>query len=259
MATEQPDPLWTERLPPVAAGYTPDLRDARAAPLEMAQSVADVSRRLYSAGTPKEAIERTMAVAVAGLDGCDHAGVLLLRRGDRLATPAASSDWVLALHGLQDRLEEGPCRDAIWAERSFSVPDLEHDPRWPRFGPAAAQQGVRAMLAYRLFVEDDVLGALNLYSTRVKGFTDEDEQLGVILAAHAAVALDAARRRTQLAEAIESRQVIGEALGILKERHRLTSDQAFQRLSRASQRLNIKLHALAAHLAETGDEPGPAT
>lgn len=254
--TEQTDPQWTDRLPPVVAGHAPDLRDARAVPPETARSVADVSRRLYSAATPKEAIDRTLAFAVAGLDGCDHAGVLLVRRGDRLDTPAATSDWVYDLHSLQDRLAEGPCRDAIWADRSFSVPDLEHDPRWPRFGPAGADRGARAMLAYRLFTEDDVLGALNLYSTRVAGFTDEDEQLGIMLAAHAAVALDAARTRTQLTEAIDSRQVIGEALGILKERYGFTSDQAFQYLSRASQHLNIKLQALAARLAETGEDPG---
>ncbi len=53
--------------------------------------------------------------------------------------------------------------------------------------------------------------------------------------------------------ALLSRDVIGQTKGILMERLKLTPEDAFEALRLASQRLNIKLHAVASGLAETGE------
>ena len=55
-----------------------------------------------------------------------------------------------------------------------------------------------------------------------------------------------------LEEALLSRDVIGQAKGILMERHHLTADQAFEELRQASQKRNRKVRDMAAELAETG-------
>ena len=226
-----------------------DMRAADEAPTAMARSFADVSHQLYNRESVEDVIETVLAYAVAGLDGCDHAGVSLARRGGRVETPTSTDHRAARLDELQHQLGEGPCVHAIWEQRSFSVPELACDKRWPRYGPAAAEHGAGSMLAFRVFTAERTLGALNLYSTEPRGFTENDEQLALILAAHAAVAIDAARSRVQLREAIESRQVIGEAVGILKERHQRTSQQAFDQLSAASQRLNVKLRDLATRIS----------
>jgi GAF domain-containing protein len=246
---------WILELPEGEYHELRDMRAAAEAPVMIARGFADLSQRLYSGATTEDVIETILAHAVAGLAGCDYAGVSLAHRGGRIDTPVSTDNRALRLDELQYRLREGPCVHAIWKNRSFSVPDLAEDVRWPRYGPAAAEHGARAMLAYRLYTEDRGLGALNLYSTRVNGFTEADEQLGLLLAAHAAVAIDAARTRTQLRGAIDSRQVIGEAIGILKERHQYTSQEAFDRLSTASQRLNVKLREIARQVSSTGEEP----
>lgn len=130
--------------------------------------------------------------------------------------------------------------------------DLEHDPRWPRFGPAAARRGIGSVVASRLFTDDRTTGALNVFGAAGAFDTAAQDRIAV-LAAHAAVAIDAARTRENLHEAVRSRQVIGEAIGeaigILRERYGITSEQAFDRLTRASQHLNIKLRSIAEHLA----------
>ncbi|WP_020666909.1 GAF and ANTAR domain-containing protein [Amycolatopsis nigrescens] len=238
-----------------------ELRTANAAdaPVALARSFADLAHHLYGRQSGEQVIDAVLAYSVTGLTGCDHAGVSLVRRGGRISTPATTDDRAAKLDELQYTLREGPCVQAIWDERSFSVPDLAADPRWPKYGPAAAARGARSMLAFQLFTDKRTLGALNLYSGSVRGFTDEDEQFGLLLAAHAAVALDAARTRTELRAAIESRQVIGEALGILKERHHLTSEDAFTTLTEASQRLNIKLRDLAEKVSTTGEDPATIT
>ncbi len=99
------------------------------------------------------------------------------------------------------------------------------------------------------------MGALNLCSEGVGAFGELAEAIGLVFAAHAAIALTAARQEENLHDAVASRDVIGQAKGILIERHRVTPEQAFAMLRRASQDRNVKLHEVAAQLVETGSEP----
>lgn len=62
-------------------------------------------------------------------------------------------------------------------------------------------------------------------------------------------------RETNLAKAVESHRLVGQAIGILIERHRLSPAQAFEELKKVSQRRNIKLHEIARRVIETGQEP----
>lgn len=53
--------------------------------------------------------------------------------------------------------------------------------------------------------------------------------------------------------AIQSRDVIGQAKGILMERQRITAERAFDVLRERSQHLNVKLFEIAEHLSRTGE------
>jgi GAF domain-containing protein len=109
------------------------------------------------------------------------------------------------------------------------------------------------MLSFQLYVEQDNLGALNLYAHDTDAFTDESEQVGLLFASHAAVAMADAQTQQHLTRAIAVRDLIGQAKGILMERHKLTGDQAFTLLVRASQNSNTKLNEVARYLVETGE------
>jgi hypothetical protein len=110
--------------------------------------------------------------------------------------------------------------------------------RWSRYGPHALRLGIRTMLGFKLLTEEEILGALNLYSSRPEALTERSEQMGWLLASHAAVAFSSGRSDANLHGAISSRQDIGIAIGILMERRKLTADEAFTVLSQASMHSN---------------------
>lgn len=97
---------------------------------------------------------------------------------------------------------------------------------------------------YRLYVEEDTMGALNLYSTQPNAFDEDTARIGSVLAAHAAVAWQTAPSRENLEEALKTREVIGQAKGMLMERHRISGDAAFEQLVKMSQDHNVKLQRL---------------
>jgi hypothetical protein len=113
--------------------------------------------------------------------------------------------------------------------------------------------GVRSVLSFQLYVHLDDLGALNLYSAQVDAFDDESENVGLLFAAHAAIAMAGSQKEHDLSLAVSARDVIGQAKGILMERHKITGDQAFRLLAQVSQRSNTKLGEVARYLVETGE------
>jgi GAF domain-containing protein len=135
------------------------------------------------------------------------------------------------------------------------MPDLGVESRWPDFVTRARQLAVGSLLAVQLFVEGDDLAALNMQSPHPHAFTDESEHIARLFAAHAAVALAGAEQRAHLTVALDSRDAIGQAKGILMERHKVTAAQAFDLLVRASSLTNRRLVAVADQLITTGVLP----
>jgi GAF domain-containing protein len=122
---------------------------------------------------------------------------------------------------------------------------------------------MRSLLACRLSLDDDPLGALNLYSRQPSAFDASDREVAALFTVHAAVALAAAEihaddltKNLNLQEAIETRDIIGQAKGVLMERQHIDADRAFEILRRASQRSNVKLRDVAA-LIVSGSELDP--
>ena len=109
------------------------------------------------------------------------------------------------------------------------------------------------MVCVPLRVHEQCLGTLSLYSERASAFTNHDERVTTLFATLAAIALAEAQRTDQLHTALDNRDVIGQAKGILMERHRLSAETAFGMLSQASQHVNMKLNTVARHLVETGE------
>jgi transcriptional regulator with GAF, ATPase, and Fis domain len=219
----------------------------------------DFNRLLASAvrdldGEPAIAttLERAVAMCTEAIEHCDLAGVTISTARD-VRTIAASDDLLHTLDALQLELSEGPSCGELRVEDLVTANDLQHDLRWPAWGPeAVAAAGVCSLLGFRLFATTEALGALTLYARMPAAFTHEDVLEGQTLAAHVSVALAATVKEAQLHRALESRTVIGQATGILIERFGLDADRAFAVMRRVSQNHNIKLHAIAEHLVRTG-------
>jgi transcriptional regulator with GAF, ATPase, and Fis domain len=226
-----------------------------------AESFADVARALLAQADVQHTLQKIVDMAVDTIEACDHAGITFLK-GGKGTTPAASDDVPRTVDAIQYETGEGPCLDAIRDHEVFETGDLGRERRWPAFAARAQREtGVTSMLSFRLFVEADTLGALNLYSKRADAFDERSRTTGLVFAAHAALALATAVHDEQMEEALESRDVIGQAKGILMAREGVSADDAFGMLRRASQRLNVKLRVVAADMvrsAETNPSRPPA-
>src|SRR5207248_3194964 len=165
---------------------------------------------------------------------------------------------VVELDNYQYEAHEGPCVEAVKEpEPVVYSADLASEQRWPAFAPRAAERGVGSILSNKIAANATV-AALNMYAGQAHSFTDADREAARLFALFAAVMMGFSQERmqaTQLRAALESRDVIGQAKGIIMERDKLTADQAFEKLRRASQQLNRKLRELAEDVAATGEEP----
>ena len=196
-----------------------------------------------------------MRLAVENLDACEFAGISLVEK-DKFTSPASSNDIPRTIDEIQAEVGEGPCIDAIKEHEVFQTGELKKESRWPKFSQRAhTETGVSSIVSFRLFVEENTMGALNLYSTVPDAFDDSDVALGTVFAAHASVAMSAARREEGLERKAESRDVIGRAKGILMARSGVDDDAAFRMLVSASQRMNIKLRDIAQQVAEQKPQP----
>lgn len=224
-------------------------------PTDLVEMFGEVARALLAESDTQDTLQRIVGLAVETIDGCDHAGVTLVR-SNRVDTPAASDDIAPRVDAIQSEVDEGPCLDAIREQAVLQVDRLGGDERWPRFATRTAQQtGVQSILAFRLFVEEDTLGTLNLYSRRPNAFDRQARAIGAVFATHAAVALSTAQHDAQMDLALASRDLIGQAKGILMKRDGVTAEQAFELLREASQHLNMKVRDVAERVTYTGDLP----
>lgn len=225
-----------------------------ASPAEAVQMLAEFASDMADAPTLQDALQRALDLAIDIVPGCEQAGISL-QRGKRVETPASVGPLASACDRLQEHLGRGPCITALREADTVRIDDVLSDNRWPDFAEGAAQLGLRSMFACRLATPRDVLGALNLYSTEPNAFGDESENLALGYATHVGLALSAIDKERNLRRAMESREVIGQAMGILMERHRVTASQAFDLMVHVSQRTNVKLRAIAERLVETGTLP----
>ncbi len=229
--------------------------------LDIADALAQTAREIDTPHTVEEALDAIVRAAQRSLPGIDHVGVSIAHRGGRIDTQAGTDQLVWELDELQYELGEGPCLHAVEAEPVVVVEDLRHEQRWPAFVSRALRYGLKAQMGVRLYVEDDTLGGLNLYSTEQHALDPDVAHIAELFATHAALALGRARRESQLNDALGSRKVIGQAIGLVMERYRLDEERAFGFLVRASSTSNTKLRDIAQDLVDTAEQSyagGPA-
>ncbi|MFE6339058.1 GAF and ANTAR domain-containing protein [Streptomyces sp. NPDC057806] len=225
---------------------------------EYAEQMALLARHLLAQDSVQATLDEIAASAVKLVDGCDAAGILAVRKG-RAVTLAACGGMVHDSDRLQGELAEGPCFDLARrkdGQRVCRIADLSQpQPAWERFAAGARELGIGSMTGVLLYTDNEDFGALNLYARKPGAFGKDIETAGWLLASHAAVALADARTIDQLEHGMETRHAIGEAMGILMERHRLSEDDAFKVLQRISQHHNIKLRDVAQRVRAERTKP----
>jgi len=221
----------------------------------LTDSFASVAASLIAAKDLQAAFMSIVELGVSTVDGAEHAGITVYRRG-RFDTPATTGPLPLLVNAIQYELGSGPCIDVVAGEPVSRSGDIGLDLRWPVFGVrASTETGVRSMMSMRLFLEGDgPTAGLNFYSTQPNAF-DASTLIGGVFATHAALALAAAGRQeriTNLEQALKSNRDIGVAIGIVMAQQSLTRQESFDLLRMASQHTHRKLHDIAVGVVETG-------
>ncbi|WP_409180947.1 GAF and ANTAR domain-containing protein [Amycolatopsis sp. VS8301801F10] len=224
-----------------------------------------LTEMLLAARTVGEVLQLIVDATASLVPAAELVSITLRAPDGGFHTAAFTDPKAVELDVLQYKLGEGPCHDAAVPGRPefLESPDLRGDAQWPRWSPEAAGLGWRSVLATALVDDADsrFSGALNLYSRTPGGLTDADRDVVLLLASHATLAVaetDAVTRselhQAQLRRALDSRDVIGQAKGILMARRGLDAEAAFDLLRRTSQQLNVKLVHLAGTLAARHEE-----
>jgi hypothetical protein len=195
-----------------------------------------------------ESVLRTIAVgATAIVPGVRWAGISLLQ-GRKVEARVPSDPIVMKLDDLQSELGEGPCITTIREQQTVHVEDMAQPNDWPQFAEAALALGVHCSLTFRLFVREGTIGALNLYGGEAGVLAGDSLLYGEILAQHASVAMAGSQAADQFKRALASRDIIGQAKGVIMQEFRIGDAQAFALLTRLSQESNMKLMDIAAEL-----------
>ena len=218
-----------------------------------ADAFAHLAIELHDAPGVDETIDAVVQFALQALS-CTYAGVALYARGSQPEVAAVTDPVVADVYTLQISNQQGPLVTALRDRQTILIRDTLTDDRWPEWAEKVAALGVRSVLDVPLTTGHGAratVGVLGLYSAIPDAFSQDDEAIAHILARHASVAVASARHEETMAQAVDARKLVGQAMGILMERFDVDGDRAFAILKRYSQDTNTKLRDVAQQLIDT--------
>jgi GAF domain-containing protein len=222
--------------------------------LAVATELARASESINHSRTFQDTLDAIVHATSTALPEFAHVSISVRNGDGTFGTEAGTDQLAWELDGVQYDLGEGPCVEAIEDEPVVVVQHLRHEQRWPRYVQEAMARGILSQVAVRLFTDNKHIAGLNLYSTERDEVSPCSAETARLFAIHAAIHLGHAQAEDQLNAALQSRKLIGQAVGILMERYRIDADRAFQFLVRASSTSNIKLRDVAEEVVTSSVE-----
>lgn len=220
---------------------------------EAAASFADLARAMVVPGSLTRTQRQVAELAVDVVPGCDLANLAApSRRGDLHVVASTSTD-VSTDASLPP--SNGSWDVAHGAREVLAFDNVELERHSPGLAAWAYRHGIACMCTIPLATDRQALGVLNLYGVTAGALDEGARERASVFATHAALALDAAEVEARLSEAIATRQSIGQAVGILMERHDMSAGYAFTQIVNAAQSRRISIRALVNAIVTTGDDP----
>lgn len=220
------------------------------------EAVAALATVVLAEASLDSILQRVVDLARDAIPGADAVSVTLVR-DDAAWTAAFAGEVALKLDERQYELRRGPCIQAATGGEVLRVADMATDTRWPGYTPVTVELGVLSSVSLPLPVQEDVIGALNVYAHERDAFDDEAVDVALLFASNAAVAIANVQLHTSsvelashLEQAMKSRAVIEQAKGVLMAQRRCSPAEAFDVLVRASQRENVKLRDVAQRVVD---------
>ncbi|UXA19272.1 GAF and ANTAR domain-containing protein [Mycobacterium sp. SMC-4] len=219
---------------------------------ELAALVTDIQQRSMNT---EAGLTELVDSATRMVPGAQYAAITLVRESSQVSTLAATHRYPAILDEIQHRHQDGPCLSAAWEHFIVRADDLSTEQRWPHYcREAIARTPVRSVISFEIFVNETMLGALNFYAEQPRVFGAEAQENGMVVATNIALAWAMLRREEEFRSALASRDLIGQAKGVIMQRFGIDAVQAFELLRRLSQDANVKLVEVARRLL-TADFP----
>lgn len=229
--------------------------------VSVAERMANVAEALMRAKGMVPTAQIVAEAACSLIPGVEDASVSLARRGVGIDTIAYHGTLPEPADAAQVMTGQGPCIEAAWESRVARLVNVETDQTWPEFSARAQALGVGSMLSLQMSLPrqpgDDRIGAINCYSRSPHAFGRDSETVGMLLAVHAAVGVGAAEQEEQLRHALDSRDVIGQAKGLIMATQRVSAEAAFAVMVRQARDTNTRMHDLATQLVARAQSDGP--
>lgn len=226
-------------------------------PIDPTGALAELSTALTAKTDMAGILDEVVQLVRRYLPGAEESSITLIR-GKNGATAASTGPLPIVLDEIQYEQGYGPCLDAGRGDELMHVEDMSTERRWPAYTPVAIEHGVHSSLSLPLPVENYLVGAVNVYATRVGAFDRDSITIGTSLAAHVTAALSFAEsshghrlRAENLARAMRSRDVIEQAKGMIMVQQKCSAEAAFNLLRKLSMDENIKLQDLAVSIVSS--------
>jgi GAF domain-containing protein len=264
LTASDPDPTASgpDGRVPASTKRPPTVGLDRTLEADLAAAYRELQNLLLDRPDVSEFLNEVAALAASVVPGCSCG--ITMRRDHEIMTVAVSDQFAAAIDEIQYGRGQGPCLETLHTGIQVNVADLAADDRWGDYRIYALTYGVRSSLSLPLAIDGIVRGALNLYTTVPNSFGMSETRRSKAFAHQAAAALtivlrnaDQAALEHQLREALATRAVVDQAVGIIMGQRRVDSSQAFAVLREISQTRNRKLRDIAADViqAVTGTPP----
>lgn len=220
------------------------------------QALTELGRLRFGTMSVEDAM-REIVQTTHTVFSVDGAGLMLTDVEQRLRGVAASDQRFAHLEDLQIEHGEGPCIEAFDTKQLVGTQDLEAEERWPGFSRSAVARDVRAVLASPLPYNQDAVGVVAVLSEQRRPWSAEGE-LGLLaftdLAALLIASMMQGEQHSQLARqlqgALDSRQVIEQAKGVLMGTKGISARAAYEQLRAQARAERRKLSAVCAGIVD---------
>jgi GAF domain-containing protein len=155
---------------------------------ELAAVFARLSNVLLSEETVAHALKLITEAAVLAVDAAG-AGVSLIDSNGHRSSEASTGKIVLEADTLQYDLGQGPCLSAWASGHPVDIADVRTDLRWPEWGQAADELGLRSCISVPLLAGDLAFGAIKVYWAKPNAATHRLIRLLELFAAQASIFL----------------------------------------------------------------------
>jgi GAF domain-containing protein len=231
---------------------------------DVREALEDLGRLRFGEMNVDDAI-REIVHTTHSIFSVDGAGLMLCDSDQQLRNVAASDQRFEHLEELQIRHGEGPCIEAYDSKKLVGVEDLTSSDRWPDFSQAAVARSVRAILASPLPYTQVAVGVVAVMSEQTRPWSPEGElallaftDLAALLIASMMLGERQSVMSRQLQDALNSRQIVEQAKGVLIGTQQISAREAYERLRSQARSQRRKLTAVCAELVATASQSRPA-